>query len=213
YFSGENYQRYHLMLDDATLETEQVLSREYTLTGTEGNDRLYGWSSHDVLIGGAGDDYLAGGNNGSDRYLFEPGHGHDVIEDRALSDDQADTVVFRQAQSGQATFDHVGSDLVIHAYGDDNSVTLKNYFCGDNYQRFDLQFEDMSLNYPAMHNDTGALAVGQGMSLAELAAVDGSVNRLIDAMAAFAPEAAAQSAPFSEPENPFVTPLIAHPGQ
>ncbi|EBR8158787.1 hypothetical protein DOA20_27250, partial [Salmonella enterica subsp. enterica serovar Newport] len=120
-----------MVFDDATLEAAQVLAREYTFTGTDGNDTLNGWSTddtlsggagndqlygnagHDTLIGGAGDDYLAGGNYGSDRYLFDPGHGHDVIEDRADTDEQADTVVFRQAQSGRATFDRVGSDLVI----------------------------------------------------------------------------------------------------
>ncbi|ELD4018958.1 hypothetical protein QI600_004892, partial [Salmonella enterica] len=115
------------------------------MLGGAGNDRLYGYAGHDILIGGAGDDHLAGGNYESDRYLFEPGHGHDVIDDRTLSDDQADTVVFRQAQSGKATFDHVGSDLVIHAYGDDNSVTLKNYFSSDVFRRYHLVFDDATL--------------------------------------------------------------------
>ncbi|EBY8948246.1 hypothetical protein D6T17_29080, partial [Salmonella enterica subsp. enterica serovar Oranienburg] len=144
--------------DDATLEAEQVLNREYTFTGTDGDDTIYGWSTddtltggagndrlygqggHDTLIGGAGDDYLAGGYNGSDSYLFEPGHGHDVIDDYAQNDSQADTVVFSRAQSSKATFDHVGSDLVIHAYGDDNSVTLKNYFSSESYRRYHLVF-------------------------------------------------------------------------
>ncbi|ECG5644838.1 hypothetical protein E1K64_24580, partial [Salmonella enterica subsp. enterica serovar Poona] len=113
YFSGENYRRYHLVFDDATLEAEQVLNREYTFTGTDGNDTIYGWNTddtlvggagndrlfgqdgHDTLIGGTGDDNLAGGNYASDRYLFDPGHGHDVIDDYASNDVQEDTVVFR----------------------------------------------------------------------------------------------------------------------
>ncbi|ELD4018237.1 LysM peptidoglycan-binding domain-containing protein, partial [Salmonella enterica] len=84
-------------------------------------------------------------NNHSDYYLFEKNHGHDVITDYAADSDHGDTLVFRQAQSGQATFDHVGSDLVIHAYGDDNSVTLKNYFISDYYQRYHLVFDDATL--------------------------------------------------------------------
>ena len=67
-------------------------------------------------------------------------------------------VVFRQAQSGQATFDHVGSDLVIHGYGDDSSVTLKNYSGGENYRRYHLVFDDTSL-------EAGALQTVQGSRL------------------------------------------------
>ncbi|HEB6950045.1 TPA: hypothetical protein R0445_004666, partial [Salmonella enterica subsp. enterica serovar Hvittingfoss] len=81
-----------------------------------------------VIRDDTGDGIYQSENNHSDYYFFEKDHGRDVITGYASNDVQADTVVFRQAQSGQATFDHVGSDLVIHAYGDDNSVTLKNYF-------------------------------------------------------------------------------------
>ncbi|HAT1685459.1 TPA: hypothetical protein I8Y21_006329, partial [Klebsiella oxytoca] len=93
-----------------------------------------------------GDDIYQGGNNHPDYYFFEKGHGQDVIQDYAGNDDQADTVVFRQALSDGATFDHVGDDLVIHAYGDDNSVTLKNYFNSDGYRRYHLVFDDATLN-------------------------------------------------------------------
>ncbi|ECW1082974.1 hypothetical protein F3U23_21010 [Salmonella enterica] len=212
YFSGENYRRYHLVFDDATLEAEQVMNREYTLTGTAGNDWLRGWGSHDVLIGGAGDDYLAGGNNGSDRYLFEPGHGHDVIEDYAQNDSQADTVVFSQAKSSKATFDHVGSDLVIRAYGDDNSVTLKNYFYGENYQRFNVRFDNRDVSYSELHNSTGSLHTGQSVSLPDLI-IEGSLNRLTEAMAAFAPSSAVQSSFYGERLNDNPLPVLSTPGQ
>ncbi|HGG6556739.1 TPA: hypothetical protein ACJG76_004950, partial [Salmonella enterica subsp. diarizonae serovar 61:i:z] len=85
------------------------------------------------------------GNNHTDYYFFEKGHGHDVIEDYAQNDEQADTVVFSQAQSSTAAFDHVGNDLVIRAYGDDNSVTLRNYFSGNAYRRYHLVFDDATL--------------------------------------------------------------------
>ncbi|MID14204.1 hypothetical protein S780_25295, partial [Salmonella enterica] len=75
-----------------------------------------------------GDTAYQGGNNHPDYYFFEKGHGRDVVTDYAGDAGQADTLVFSQAQSGQATFEHTGDDLVIHAYGDDNSVTLKDYF-------------------------------------------------------------------------------------
>ncbi|HFJ2161521.1 TPA: hypothetical protein ACGTPM_001588, partial [Salmonella enterica] len=211
-YGGDNYRRYHLVFDDATLEAEQVVNREYTLTGTAGNDRLTGWSSHDVLIGGAGDDYLAGGNNGSDRYLFEPGHGHDVIEDYAQNDEQADTVVFSKAQSSTASFDHVGNDLVIRAYGDDNSVTLKNYFYGENYQRFNVRFDNRDVGCSELHSSTGSLHTGQSVSLPDLV-IEGSLNRLTEAMAAFAPSSAVQSSFYGERLNDNPIPVLSTPGQ
>ncbi len=230
YFSGENYHRYHLVFDDATLEAEQVLNREYTFTGTDGNDTIYGWNTddtlvggagndrlfgqdgHDTLIGGTGDDNLAGGNYASDRYLFEPGHGHDVIEDYAQSGDQADTVVFSQAQSSKATFDHVGSDLVIRAYGDDSSVILKNYFYGENYQRFNVRFDNQDVGYAELHNSTGALHTGQSVSLPDQV-IEGSLNRLTEAMAAFAPSSAVQSSFYGERLNDNPLPVLSTPGR
>ncbi|HAU3362159.1 TPA: hypothetical protein JDL67_005042, partial [Salmonella enterica subsp. salamae] len=82
-----------------------------------------------------GDTAYQGGNNHPDYYFFEKGHGRDVVTDYAGTAAEADTLVFSQAQSGQATFEHTGDDLVIHAYGDDNSVTLKDYFRGYGYRR------------------------------------------------------------------------------
>ncbi|HAF1417180.1 TPA: calcium-binding protein [Salmonella enterica] len=230
YFSSESYRRYHLVFDDATLEAEQVLNREYTFTGTDGDDTIYGWSTddtltggagndrlygqggHDTLIGGAGDDYLAGGYNGSDSYLFEPGHGHDVIEDYAQNDSQADTVVFSRAESGKATFDHVGSDLVIRAYGDDNSVTLKNYFYGENYQWFNVSFDNLDVSHSELHNSIGRLQIGQSVSLPDLV-IEGSLNRLTEAMAAFSPSSAVQSSFYGEQQNNNALPVLSTPGQ
>ncbi|EBX4514038.1 hypothetical protein DSA95_25835 [Salmonella enterica subsp. enterica serovar Plymouth] len=59
-----------------------------------------------------------------------------MVTDYAGTAAEADTLVFSQAQSGQATFEHTGDDLVIHAYGDDNSVTLKDYFRDYGYPRW-----------------------------------------------------------------------------
>ncbi|EIB9869833.1 LysM peptidoglycan-binding domain-containing protein, partial [Salmonella enterica subsp. enterica serovar Teshie] len=92
-----------------------------------------------------GDTAYQGGNNHPDYYFFEKGHGRDVVTDYAGDAGQADTLVFSQAQSGQATFEHTGDDLVIHAYGDDNSVTLKDYFRDYGCRRCHLVFDDTTL--------------------------------------------------------------------
>ncbi|EPR2277887.1 hypothetical protein ACU01Y_005274, partial [Salmonella enterica subsp. enterica serovar Newport] len=61
YFRDYGYRRSHLVFDDTTLETAQVLARKYTFSGTDGDDTLYGWATDDTLRGGAGNDRLYAG--------------------------------------------------------------------------------------------------------------------------------------------------------
>jgi len=48
--------------------------------GGAGSDRLAGDAGDDVLSGGAGDDALVGGG-AQDSFVFQPGSGHDIVED------------------------------------------------------------------------------------------------------------------------------------
>lgn len=49
------------------------------LNGGAGDDNLFGDDGDDILIGGAGNDTLVGGN-GADTYIFNPGFGHDSLD-------------------------------------------------------------------------------------------------------------------------------------
>lgn len=77
---------------------------EDTLVGGVGDDLLRAGANNDVLIAGEGDDFLAGGagfdlldggagndmlwgNFNSDQFLFDHGHGHDVIKDFEANND------------------------------------------------------------------------------------------------------------------------------
>jgi VCBS repeat-containing protein len=51
------------------------------LYGGAGDDRLEGDAGNDVLIGGAGNDVLVGGGGNADSFVFQPGAGHDTVED------------------------------------------------------------------------------------------------------------------------------------
>uniref|UniRef100_UPI003B84B6BF hypothetical protein n=1 Tax=Snodgrassella gandavensis TaxID=2946698 RepID=UPI003B84B6BF len=101
--------------------------------GENGNDILDDIASYGTLISGTGNDTLKGVNWQKDRYEFEAGHGQDVIYDQGNTDykDQYNDVVFKGATLADAQFTRSGTDLVIQAYGTDDSVTLSNYF---NYQ-------------------------------------------------------------------------------
>lgn len=67
--------------DGSSLTSNDLMDLTLRAMRTEGDDRIFGYSREDVLDGGAGNDYLSGGNE-SDVYLFGRGSGEDVIQDR-----------------------------------------------------------------------------------------------------------------------------------
>ena len=117
-------------------------SGDDALHGGEGNDRLYGGAGHDTLDGGAGDDHLEGGNFESDTYIFRAGHGKDTVSDYAIEDKDADTLRFSGAKAADSRYRREGYHLIVNAYGENDAVTLNNYFHGDNYQRYNFHFDD-----------------------------------------------------------------------
>ncbi|NUE67178.1 calcium-binding protein, partial [Snodgrassella sp. ESL0253] len=123
-----------------------------TLNGGAGNDTLNGGAGYDILIGGTGNDILKGGDLHKDRYEFEAGHGQDVIYDKGYDGngykEQRNDVVFKGATLADAQFTRSGNDLVIQAYGTDDSVTLPDYFNYQNsYSRaFNFVFDDQTIS-------------------------------------------------------------------
>ena len=115
------------------------------LHGGKGNDSLYGNEGKDTLNGGSGDDYLEGGDYGSDTYVFQAGHGKDLVAEIARGDEDADTLRFAGAKAGDVHFSRDGYNLVVNAYGDSNQVTLRRYFYNDDYRHFHFQFDDKAL--------------------------------------------------------------------
>ena len=119
------------------------------LNGGNGDDYLYGDGGFDILNGGAGNDYLDGGRNEKDRYLFQRGHGQDIIDDRGndISSEYND-IVFEGTNLTNAVFSRSGYDLIVRAYGTDDSVTLNRYF--DSSARahsFNFIFDDKTISY------------------------------------------------------------------
>ncbi len=94
------------------------------LTGSSGKDEITGWGGNDTFIGKAGDDILIG-SYGADTYVFDRGHGADIIRE---SSSQVNTLLFNHAQLEDAQFSRSGNDLIIKAYGGEDQVTVQNYF-------------------------------------------------------------------------------------
>jgi len=115
------------------------------LKGGEGNDELHGGEGSDILNGGAGDDRLYGGSNEADTYVFEKGHGKDVVSDSAYQADHTDTLRFNGAKFAEAVFTRSGNNLVIKAYGGEDAVTVEGYFNGYYNRYYDFAFDDKTV--------------------------------------------------------------------
>ncbi len=84
---------------------------------TSGDDAVYGFDYEDVLDGGAGNDFLSGGNE-NDIYIFGTGYGYDVIDEAAdnILGGMTDTIRFSEDVSPEdVTFTRDGAtdDLLI----------------------------------------------------------------------------------------------------
>ncbi len=135
------------------------------LIGGKGNDTLFGNGDYSILEGGEGDDYISANNseysfiNGgkgndyisSNTYnsicLFEKGHGQDIFDAtyRWFNDyEYANEFVFKGASADQVQFIQQGDNLLVKAYGNEDVVTILDFFTFKN-ANFKFTFDDRSL--------------------------------------------------------------------
>lgn len=118
--------------DGTSLTWDEVMPMMTAAAKTSGNDTIYGFSIEDVLDGGAGDDYLSGGNE-SDTYIFGLGYGNDTIDDYStdvLANNNSDQIIFNaDVLPADVILDRIGNsnDLILYL-PDDSSLTIKKQF-------------------------------------------------------------------------------------
>ncbi len=121
--------------DGASISWDYVIREINARATTDGVDRIIGFDYPDLLSGGAGDDYLSGGNDG-DVYLFGRGFGHDVIEDRQTNIllKTPDEVRFSADVSpDDVRFERLGDslDLTVWIADSDDVLTIRGQFDAD----------------------------------------------------------------------------------
>ena len=102
-----------------------------TINGGAGYDIIVGSDFNDTIKGGAGDDTITGGKgndnlygvSGDNTFIFAQGDGADTFN----SGKGSDTLKFYGINIKYINFQTSGRNLVIN-YGNNDSVTLKNYF-------------------------------------------------------------------------------------
>ena len=110
-----------------------------TLYGETGNDTLRGGNGDDILVGGEGNDYLYG-DYGSDTYIFEPGDGNDILSDYGNLDEE-DTIKIN-VDAKNIMMQRLGVDLQISLAGEEDTITVKNWYNNDRYKVENIQSAD-----------------------------------------------------------------------
>nr|WP_319515071.1 calcium-binding protein [uncultured Cohaesibacter sp.] len=133
---------------------EDLMSYLIDASSTDGDDYIYGFDFEDTLDGGAGNDFLNGGNE-NDTYIFGLGYGADTISEyqsnyKVLSG-QDDTVKFK---SGISIDDislsrSIDLDDLIVTLSDGSSLTIEDQFNANSlgmhmYQIETFEFADGS---------------------------------------------------------------------
>ena len=113
--------------------------------------QLYG-EIDNIFISSNGNDSFNGNERQKDRYLFRSGHGQDVIDDRGSYNDPDDynDLCFEGAKLADTQFVRSGNDLIIKAYGTNDSVTLLDFF---NYSRNNIAFNFVFDNETITYNE------------------------------------------------------------
>jgi Ca2+-binding RTX toxin-like protein len=122
------------------------------LYGLEGADSIKGGAGHDYLSGGQGDDFLSGGEGsdtlegglGSDVYQFSLGDGRDVIKNYdSTGYDQL--VMDSGIALNDLVFERDSYDLTVSIAGREDSITVSNWYHGENHQLDSINVGDYQL--------------------------------------------------------------------
>ncbi|UWE14291.1 calcium-binding protein [Herbaspirillum huttiense] len=158
-----------------TLTTDESIKLSNQNLDATGNDLaniLVGNRGNNVLTGGKGNDLLIGGA-GNDSYRFARGDGQDTVYDHDASKANVDTLSFTAARQDNLWLSQVGKDLRIKVLGTTDQVTVKDWYVGGS-SGTDNHIERIQTADGKVLNDT-------------------DVEKLVQAMASFAPPTATQT--------------------
>ena len=108
-------------------------------TGNALANSLTGNTGNNLLDGGAGDDALAG-RRGSDTYRYGTNYGNDVIDNSGGVSTDIDTVQLVGLNSNNVRFVHTGNDLQMVVLANSQTLTLKNFYLGADYEIDQVRF-------------------------------------------------------------------------
>ncbi|MEM9101029.1 MAG: calcium-binding protein [Pseudomonadota bacterium] len=120
------------------------------LQGGSGNDALSGGYGNDVLVGGAGNDRLDGGT-GVNFFKFSAGHGADYIEHNKIGESHNHIIFAKDIDPAELTMQQVGHSSLVLRWGEDDRVTIENYFSNNVPASIRFEFDDTELTKAAVY--------------------------------------------------------------
>ncbi|PLY60942.1 hypothetical protein HBH1_00881 [Herbaspirillum sp. BH-1] len=141
------------------------------LVGDAYDNRIEGYGGNDILSGGRGNDILIGGS-GNDTYLYSAGDGKDILVDHDKAG-RTDMLMLTDIDRTQLWFRHTGNDLQIDVLGTADQIRVKDWYVG---------------GASGADNHIERIRTADGSTL-----YDSDVDKLVQAMAAFAPPEASQT--------------------
>lgn len=150
----------------------KMRKQDINASGNELDNILVGNRGNNVLTGGRGNDLLIGGA-GNDTYVMGQGDGQDVIYDHDATKANIDILKFSDAGQTNLWLSHVGNDLRINVMGTTDQVTVKDWYVGGT---------------SGADNHIERIKTADGKTL-----YDSDVEKLVQAMASFAPPSATQT--------------------
>lgn len=173
-----------------TNEPIKLRGQNLDAIGNELGNILVGNRGDNVLTGGQGNDLLMG-DAGNDTYLFSKGDGRDVVYDHDATKGNIDTIKFNDVNQNALRFSHTGNDLTINVTGSTDQVVIKDWYVG---------------GASGTDNHIERIKTADGKTL-----YDTDVEKLVQAMASFAPATAVQTAaPGGQREKPTTLLSVTH---
>lgn len=143
-----------ILFDDGTVLAGSGILERSILSGTQGNDSLYGIGTGETIDGGGGNDYMAG-SGGSDTYLWRVGAGSDTISDTAKTGSSENEVRLQGLSVVDLSFArNTAGDLLVTIIASGETLRISNQFSYNWSQRYGvdrLVFDDGTvLDRPAL---------------------------------------------------------------
>jgi Ca2+-binding RTX toxin-like protein len=115
---------------DGSVVSGSEILESFSIKGTDESDVLYGTEEPDILIGKKGNDYLNGGS-GRDLYIFNPGDGQDVVQNRESQGIYNGDVLNFKTDKENIVFFRDNNDLII-GYSNNDFVKVLDQFKDEN---------------------------------------------------------------------------------
>ncbi len=110
-------------------------------TGNALANSLTGNTGNNLLDGGAGDDFLAG-RRGSDTYRYGTNYGNDEIDNSGGASADVDIVQLVGLNSNNVRFVHNGNDLQMVVLATSQTLNVKNFYLGADYEIDRVRFDN-----------------------------------------------------------------------